>query len=135
MSRSLINISLMILMMTFRKVVRRLLEHKVNKMEDVLSLEEMLAEGTTDTFKNRYNMLEKLQTSLETVRSHNGMVHDISTVHLFCVTWGFSKNPFTLRVHHTVERVGIHNYVCNTFAGILHRYLSELRMLPLLWAE
>ena len=43
-------------------------------MEDVLSLEEMLAEGATDTFKNRYNVREKYHTSEQTVRPRHGVV-------------------------------------------------------------
>ena len=57
-------------MVSFRNVIRRLLAHEVRETNEVLSLEEMLAEGATDTFKNRYNVREKLQTSLQQVRYH-----------------------------------------------------------------
>ena len=46
-------------------MLRKLLSHPLpSAPKDVLSLEEILAEGTTDTFKNRYNKVECTRTQV-----------------------------------------------------------------------
>ena len=52
-------------------MIQRLLAQKVSDTNDVLSLEEMLAEGATDTFKNRYNIRDKLQPSSQHVSNNS----------------------------------------------------------------
>ncbi|KAK2177461.1 hypothetical protein NP493_597g03031 [Ridgeia piscesae] len=97
-----------------RNVIQRLLAQKVSDTNDVLSLEEMLAEGATDTFKNRYNIREKLQPSSQQdlnnkLGSDNGSANSeniyVTIDEVLSVDGSHQEEPPTSKLTRTQNRV------------------------------